>query len=70
MIKHALISQEEEWLQSFLQNYDEGNQSEVLDAIYKSVQIKNNIILEDPEEKGIRKALNFGHTIGHAFESF
>lgn len=35
-----------------------------------SVQIKNNVVLEDPTEKGLRKILNFGHTIGHAIESF
>lgn len=35
-----------------------------------SVQIKNAVVLEDPTEKGLRKILNFGHTIGHAIESF
>jgi len=35
-----------------------------------SVQIKNRVVLEDPTEKGLRKILNFGHTIGHAIESF
>lgn len=38
--------------------------------IYHSIQIKNNVVLEDPFEKGIRKTLNFGHTIGHAIESW
>jgi len=37
-------------------------------VIKKSVGIKNAIVREDPEEKGIRKILNFGHTIGHALE--
>lgn len=37
--------------------------------ITKSIQIKNKIILKDPFDKGIRKSLNFGHTIGHAIES-
>jgi 3-dehydroquinate synthase len=32
--------------------------------------IKNNIVLQDPTEKGLRKALNFGHTLGHAIESY
>ena len=36
----------------------------------ESVQVKQRIVLEDPTEQGIRKALNLGHTIGHAFESF
>lgn len=37
--------------------------------IIKSVTLKNNIVKKDPFEKGLRKALNFGHTIGHAIES-
>jgi len=35
-----------------------------------SVIIKNNIVFEDPTEQNIRKYLNFGHTLGHAIESF
>lgn len=38
--------------------------------IHRSIEIKNEIVLEDPHEKGIRKTLNFGHTVGHALESF
>jgi 3-dehydroquinate synthase len=38
--------------------------------IADSVAIKDAIVFQDPNEKGIRKALNFGHTIGHAFESY
>jgi len=34
-----------------------------------SVQVKQRIVLEDPTEQGLRKALNLGHTVGHAFES-
>jgi 3-dehydroquinate synthase len=34
-----------------------------------SVKVKQRIVLEDPTEKGLRKALNLGHTVGHAFES-
>jgi 3-dehydroquinate synthase len=34
------------------------------------VKVKERIVEEDPTEKGIRKALNLGHTVGHAFESF
>lgn len=36
--------------------------------IYRSIEIKNEIVEEDPVEKGLRKILNFGHTIGHALE--
>ena len=35
-----------------------------------SVSVKEHIVLEDPHEKGLRKALNLGHTFGHAFESW
>ena len=38
--------------------------------VAESVAIKQHIVLKDPTEQGIRKALNLGHTIGHAFESF
>jgi 3-dehydroquinate synthase len=40
------------------------------DIIYRSVEIKNEVVKADPFEKGIRKILNFGHTIGHAVESY
>ena len=39
------------------------------ELIYWSIQIKNKVVIEDPTEKGIRKSLNFGHTIGHAVET-
>jgi 3-dehydroquinate synthase len=38
--------------------------------IYRSVEIKNEVVKADPFEKGLRKILNFGHTIGHALESY
>ena len=38
--------------------------------VEKSVNVKQRIVTEDPTEQGIRKALNLGHTAGHAFESF
>ena len=40
------------------------------DLVYQSVQIKNSVIIQDPTEKGLRKILNFGHTIGHAIEGY
>ena len=38
--------------------------------IKRSVSIKKDIVEQDPTEKGLRKILNFGHTIGHAIESY
>jgi 3-dehydroquinate synthase len=40
------------------------------DLIHRSVEIKNDVVLIDPREENIRKSLNFGHTIGHAIESY
>jgi len=65
--KHALISDAAYW--SFLDNVDLQNQDSLLSLLNQSISIKNNIILQDWEENGLRKSLNFGHTIGHAIES-
>ena len=66
MLKHGLIDCEEHWAE--LLNY----QLSIINCqlIARSVAVKQHIVLEDPTEKGIRKALNLGHTAGHAFESF
>jgi 3-dehydroquinate synthase len=40
------------------------------DLIYRSIEIKNEVVLQDPKEENLRKILNFGHTLGHAIESF
>ncbi|CAM1333430.1 3-dehydroquinate synthase [Tenacibaculum aestuariivivum] len=42
----------------------------IVDLIHRSIEIKNEVVLEDPKENGIRKALNWGHTIGHGVESY
>lgn len=68
IIKHALIADADYWKRivqadfSFLNNFDS--------LIETSIQIKNKVVLEDPTENNIRKILNFGHTIGHAIETF
>ncbi len=46
-----------------------GPEMEWMDIIYRSVEIKKAVVLEDPLERGLRKILNYGHTIGHAIES-
>jgi len=70
MLKHALISAEEEWER--LLAFDAGNidYEWLTDAVFRSVSIKEGIVEKDPFESHIRKALNLGHTVGHAFESF
>lgn len=40
------------------------------DLIHRSIEIKNEVVLQDPREKNLRKILNFGHTLGHAIESY
>ncbi|HET6243009.1 MAG: 3-dehydroquinate synthase [Bacteroidetes bacterium] len=67
VIKHALIADENYWNQ--IKNFKPAN-PDWEGIIYSSVVIKNNIVLKDPHEKNIRKSLNFGHTIGHAIETF
>ncbi|WP_299048983.1 3-dehydroquinate synthase [uncultured Polaribacter sp.] len=42
----------------------------ISDLIFRSIEIKNEVVLEDPKEQQLRKILNFGHTLGHAIESF
>jgi len=66
MLKHGLICDAAYW--NLLKESDLNNPT--ADLIYRSVAIKNKIVLEDPHEKNIRKALNFGHTIGHAIETY
>ncbi|MCG1036740.1 3-dehydroquinate synthase [Polaribacter sargassicola] len=42
----------------------------ISDLIFRSIEIKNEVVLQDPKEQNLRKILNFGHTLGHAIESF
>ena len=67
IIKSALIADAGMWKK--IKALKSLNPSKINEFIYQSVQIKNNIVKKDPQEKNIRKALNFGHTIGHAVES-
>lgn len=69
MIKHGLIRSTDhlEELRSF--DLNNINYKNLLQIIQNSVNIKEYYVLNDPTEKNIRKGLNFGHTIGHAFES-
>jgi len=67
VVKHALIADRSYWNYVLEANIADGKVWEKI--IENSVQIKNRIVLADPKEKALRKALNFGHTIGHAVES-
>ena len=65
MLKHGLIFDTNYW-----EKLKELNQTDFDDLIHRSIEIKNEIVMQDPGENGIRKALNFGHTLGHAIESY
>lgn len=70
IIKHGLIA-ERDYYASIESITDITTITEAAwtDIIRTSIHIKSSIVDQDPEEKGIRKILNFGHTIGHAIES-
>ena len=70
MLKHGLISDERTWAE--LVTFDLGNPdlSQLQRMVAESIKVKERIVEADPHEHGIRKALNLGHTMGHAFESF
>lgn len=65
VLKMALISDKILW-KKLKSDYEFKNFTEFL---YRSVDLKNNFVKKDPTEKNVRRALNFGHTIGHAVES-
>lgn len=66
MLKHGLIQSKSYWETLKLITTFNGLDT----TIYSSVEIKNKIVLQDPTEQNIRKILNFGHTLGHAVESY
>ena len=68
MLKHGLIHSEKYW--NDVKAFNEFNIDKIEDLIWDSVLIKNDVITKDPLEKNIRKTLNYGHTLGHAIESY
>ncbi len=68
MLKHGLIADQEYWEEVSQNRYDD--LESVGQLIYRSITIKNKVVLEDPREDHVRKTLNFGHTLGHAIESY
>lgn len=69
MLKHAFIYSADRWEQ--LKSYDINKPDYELlkELVADSIRIKDHFVQNDPLENHIRKALNFGHTFGHAFES-
>lgn len=68
MFKHGLIADNKYWIS--LIDLTNLTTDDLLGLIHWSVEIKNTIVKQDPTEKGLRKLLNFGHTLGHAIESY
>jgi len=70
MLKHALITGESEWLKIKSLSIEAVDYDYLQILVKRSVEIKHNVVSKDLYEKGIRKILNFGHTIGHGIESY
>ena len=68
MLKHGLIFDEKYW--DKFKDLKSLNTDNLNELIHQSIEIKNTIVCEDLTENGIRKSLNFGHTLGHAIESY
>ena len=69
MVKHALIADSILLEQTLGYDLDEFDMARLVVLLQQNLQIKENIVESDLLEIGLRKALNFGHTVGHAFES-
>lgn len=68
MLKHGLIFDKKYW--DKFKNLKDLHTEDLNQLIHQSIQIKNTIVCEDLTENGVRKSLNFGHTLGHAIESY
>lgn len=69
MLKHALIASPLELAQLLSLDLDRPDEEQFTHLLSRSIDIKSYIIEQDPQEEGLRKTLNFGHTVGHALES-
>lgn len=71
LLKHAMISNDD-WTKSLLLNSDFPHFSaEMLSTeLLKGIRVKADIVAQDEFEQGMRKFLNFGHTLGHAVEAY
>ena len=67
ILKHSLIADKKAW--NFLSEHKNLQQMDWSSIVPNSLLVKKDIVEKDPFERNVRKALNFGHTVGHAFES-
>ena len=70
MVKHALIDTREEWESVMKFDLERIDFEKLKILLERSIRIKEQVVEKDPFEANIRKALNLGHTFGHAFESW
>ncbi len=68
MLKHGLIQDEAYWHK--MTDLSQFTLDDLDQLIYESILIKKNVVTQDPNENGLRKTLNYGHTLGHAIESY
>lgn len=71
ILKHGLIRDADyfEWTINHIVEIYEKDTAVLEELVQKSMQIKRDVVEEDPKEQGLRAILNFGHTVGHAVES-
>ena len=69
MLKHGLISSADSYRRLLEFDISRADLTALLPLLEENVEVKRRIVAEDPREQGIRRALNLGHTAGHALES-
>lgn len=69
MLKHSLLKDTAMWASHVTFDLYKPNFVQLQEMVRQSIEVKRAVVAEDPTEKGIRKALNLGHTFGHALES-
>lgn len=69
MLKHSLLKDRETWAELMNYDLDHPDLHSLGGMVAKSIEVKRLVVEQDPLEQGLRKALNLGHTIGHALES-
>lgn len=69
MLKHGLLRSAGEWRRLLAHDILGDDPEALLGLLEESVMVKRDVVLQDPTEQGIRRALNLGHTAGHAFET-
>lgn len=69
MLKHGLISDRTHWEELLTFDWSKPDWEKLSLLLARSVEVKEEVVTKDPYENGLRKALNLGHTVGHALES-